>query len=239
MRYQFKRVLSLIWVNSQSIRWNSQEPIIRKFWNKYCFGNKAIDYGCGGGTYAIEFPLKKGCLTTLCDLDDTLLATARSQVDDAGFTERANFILLDQSFTRRFSDEKFNIIQCFEVLEHIDNPEFILSEFNRMSQTGGYLLLSVPHPPEWIPNPGHVVDGYTIDELKRMFASAGWSIIEHEYCMFLFSRWLFLLLSRLGCSFPFPLFILRLENLLPRIFRNKLIPYDIVVVAQKKHGESD
>jgi len=49
-----------------------------------------------------------------------------------------------------FENRQFDYIFCLEVLEHVENPTFLLNQFSRVLKNDGVLLLSVPNPYNWI-----------------------------------------------------------------------------------------
>ncbi len=191
---------------------------------------RALDVGCGGGSYAIENHLRQGTPTMLCDYAEDLLELARTQVADAGVTAAAEFAVCSAE-ELPFPDETYDFIQCMEVLEHLHHPERALAEFRRVARTGARLVISVPHPPEWFPNPGHVVEGYRAAEITRLVEDAGWRVVRVEYCMLILTRLVTALLRKI--PLPLPLVpLVSLEDLVPAKWRSKLLPYDIVVVAE-------
>jgi SAM-dependent methyltransferase len=120
-----------------------------------------------------------------------------------------------------------------EVLEHLHHPEKALAEFRRVARPGARLVVSVPHPPEWFPNDGHVVEGYRAEEISRLVEAAGWRVLRTEYCMLILTRLAMVLLQLIRIPLPLnPL--VALENLVPRSLRGKLLPYDVVVVAEAR-----
>ncbi len=230
--YRAKRMLGFLFANSQSIRWITQGRILRRAVEEFRKpAIRALDVGCGGGSYAIENHLRHGTPAMLCDYDGNLLATARRQVAESGVTTPVEFAECSADLLP-FGDGEFNFIQCMEVLEHLHHPDRALAEFLRVAKDGARLVISVPHPPEWLPNPGHVVAGYRAPEITRLIEAAGWRVIRVEYCV--------LILARLACQLlhyirvPLPIIpLLALENLVPQALRLSFLPYDIVVVAQK------
>ena len=58
-----------------------------------------------------------------------------------------------------------------------------VAEFRRVARPGARLVISVPHPPEWFPNAGHVVEGCRAEEITRLVEAAGWRVLRTEYCM--------------------------------------------------------
>lgn len=231
-RYQSKRLLGVLFSNSQSIRWATQGRILADAAQEFRrAGLRAIDVGCGGGSYAIEHHLRHGTPTMLCDYSEDLLSLARQQVADISLSVAAEFVRCSAE-RLPFPDGSYDFIQCMEVLEHLHQPEVALAEFRRVARPGARLVISVPHPPEWFHNEGHVVEGYTKAAITKLVSDSGWRVIRVEYCMLIFTR-LVLAIQQLLPT-PLPLIpIIQLENLVPRAWRRYLLPYDIVVVAER------
>jgi ubiquinone/menaquinone biosynthesis C-methylase UbiE len=229
--YQSKRLLGHVLSNSQSIRWPTQGRILRRAVQEFRRPDvRALDVGCGGGSYAIENHLRHGTPTTLCDYSQELLALAGRQVADMQLSGLAEFAQCSAE-ELPFPEARYDFIQCMEVLEHLQHPETALAEFRRVAKPGARLVISVPHPPEWFHNEGHLVEGYTEPEITKLITAAGWKVIRVEYCMLILTRliiavhWLF--------RIPLPLIpIAQMENLVPRNWRRSLLPYDIMVVAE-------
>ena len=191
---------------------------------------RALDAGGGGGSYAIENHLRRGTPAMLCDYSAFLLAMARRQVAESGVSAPAEFTECSAE-SLPFGSGEFDFIQCMEVLEHLHHPENALAEFRRVARPGARLVVSVPHPPEWFPNEGHVVEGYRAAEITRLIEAAGWRVLRTQYCMLILSRLVLALLQ--AVPFPLPLNpLLALENLVPDRWRSRFLPYDIVVVAE-------
>jgi SAM-dependent methyltransferase len=84
--------------------------------------------------------------------------------------------------TAMAEENAYDCIGSFDVIEHIDADELVLSNFNRALRTGGFLLLTVPqHPCLWSASDdfAHHVRRYTVQELRRKVLQAGFRI---EYC---------------------------------------------------------
>lgn len=84
--------------------------------------------------------------------------------------------------TAMTEENAYDCIGSFDVIEHIDADDRVLSNFNRALRTGGFLLLTVPqHPWLWsaADNYAHHVRRYTIQGLRRKVLHAGFRI---EYC---------------------------------------------------------
>lgn len=78
--------------------------------------------------------------------------------------------------------DAYDCIGCFDVLEHIESDECVLSNFHRALRMGGYLLLTVPqHPWLWsaADSYAHHVRRYTASELRSKVEHSGFAI---RYC---------------------------------------------------------
>jgi len=87
-------------------------------------------------------------------------------------------------------DQKFDLILCSEVLEHIEEHEQALDEIRRVIAPGGWLLITVPTPPA-PPDPAHVREGYYPADLSAMLTKRGFEIVEMRFCMYRLFRFLF------------------------------------------------
>jgi SAM-dependent methyltransferase len=75
-----------------------------------------------------------------------------------------------------------DVALCTEVLEHVQDDERAVAELRRVLAPGGALVLSVPTPPA-VFDPAHVREGYTLDQLRTLFARNGLDIQDARYCM--------------------------------------------------------
>jgi SAM-dependent methyltransferase len=77
--------------------------------------------------------------------------------------------------------ESADAILSTQVLEHITDDDAAVSAIYRALKPSGFAIISVPHPPELFPNPGHVRPGYTKIELTNLFERHGFEFIQHDY----------------------------------------------------------
>ena len=49
-----------------------------------------------------------------------------------------------------FEDGRFDLIWASEVIEHLDNPEFSVSEMKRVLKSGGQIILTTPNSNVWL-----------------------------------------------------------------------------------------
>ncbi|KAK1755732.1 S-adenosyl-L-methionine-dependent methyltransferase [Echria macrotheca] len=105
-----------------------------------------LDVGCGGGIFA-ESAARLPTTSSVIAIDPTpsILAVARSHARrDPSLSSKLEY--LDATIeTLPASDEKyqnFDVVSCFEVVEHVDNPAAFLERCGQRVRPGGWLVLS-------------------------------------------------------------------------------------------------
>jgi ubiquinone/menaquinone biosynthesis C-methylase UbiE len=138
-------------------------------------GKFVLDIGCGLGHGTWLLANGAGHVITI-DLDKAKI----NQVN--GFFSRLKNCrpLVMDAQRLGFKDRSFQVITCFEVIEHIPKPDLLLSEIRRILRTDGVLLLTTPnravrlHPFQRPWNKEHLRE-YTLRSfrktLKRQFSS--------------------------------------------------------------------
>lgn len=94
-------------------------------------GERVLDFGAGAGTFAL--PAREAGRNVSCLEPDP---TLRQHL--------ATFDLPCAAETRELSDESYDSIYSFNVLEHIEDDGAALSELYRLLAPGGRLLIYVP-----------------------------------------------------------------------------------------------
>lgn len=128
-----------------------------------------LDLGGAGGHY-------KRYLATEEDLYVIL------EVDYYSYSVQKNLsrhqYIIGDGHTLLFSDESFDVISMFEVLEHVRNPFQIFSNCTRWLKPGGLIILSVP---QYGPVHGWPSDyfRYTIYGLKELAKVNGLEVIDY------------------------------------------------------------
>ncbi len=141
------------------------------------------DIGCGDGGAAM-FCARRGARVLLADVDLPRLDAAYHRLDSiapgrisAHPVQGAPVPLEDGCATR---------IICTEVIEHVEDPKFLLAELFRIGRPGALLLLSCPDPraeavqqklapPAYFERPNHIRI-LPSDELKALAEEAGFVI---------------------------------------------------------------
>lgn len=119
-----------------------------------------LDVACGVG-YGTSILVRAGARRVLgVDFSDEAVEQARNRVGDP-----ADFLVGDL-LNLPCKDDSFDLITCFETIEHVADPGRGLDELRRVLRPGGVLLLSSPNRDVYIPgNPFHLHE-YTPDELE-------------------------------------------------------------------------
>jgi 2-polyprenyl-3-methyl-5-hydroxy-6-metoxy-1,4-benzoquinol methylase len=105
--------------------------------------DSVLDVGCGEGVLSQQWAQRLGTGRVVgVDLADPKLEAEWGQRKRANLEFRTmNGEQLD------FAGDEFDLVAATEVLEHVPDPERVLSEMARVGR--GHLLVSVPHEPLW------------------------------------------------------------------------------------------
>ena len=124
---------------------------------------RLLDAGCGQKPYQ---PLFIECEEYIGIEIDTLENRKNKKAD-----------YFYDGLTFPFTDESFDSIVCNQVLEHVFNPDQFLAEINRVTKSGGHLLLTVPFV--WDEHEQPFDYGrYTFFGLTHLLNQHGFKIIE-------------------------------------------------------------
>lgn len=104
----------------------------------------ALEVGCGEGLLAIHLNTTLGLKIQATDFSTQILERARHNAAQAGANITFETLDLKQAPS---ADRRCELLVCCEVLEHLEDPEFALSNMVRLANR--YLVLSVPREPVW------------------------------------------------------------------------------------------
>jgi len=138
------------------------EHLARYLFAKHFIGRmpqpaSVLDAGCGSGYGSAELA-KTGASVTGADVSGEAVTYAREQFGAQGirFVEAPCESL-------PFEPESFDLVTAFEVIEHLERWQELLTEANRVLKPGGVLLVSTPNRDYYTesrgeagPNPFHV-----------------------------------------------------------------------------------
>lgn len=127
--------------------YNHPNPLIRYIENKRISSiikflklkgsDKVLEIGCGGG-HILE-RIDKGEITGL-DLSNYALTLAKERLSN-----KKNIKLIKGNAQNLPFKNKFDKLICTEVLEHVQDPEKVISEIQRISKKDSIIAISIPN----------------------------------------------------------------------------------------------
>lgn len=149
-------------------------------------GDFVLDAACGAGYGSYYLATNSGCNLVLgLDVNDHALDWARTYFS----TSKTKFLKVDLlgNFESNLPVQQFDVVTCFETIEHLEKDEAYLKKIHGLLKPGGFFLISSPNE-EIIPcsqnpfykngkNPHHHRH-YTPAELKQLLINSGFSIVE-------------------------------------------------------------
>jgi len=168
------------------------------------------------------------------------------------FDSNARFEVQDvRTLSTRYDlKESFEIITCFENIEHIIDDAAVMRSLAHVLRPGGRLLLTTPSqdyipmaagdagPFKEVEDGGHVRKGYSPERLSCLSEQAGLKVVEISFCSGWSSQKVTTLLRALTCRIGYgPAWALTFPlRLVPPLFdnRDQLYPrYSICMMATK------
>jgi len=132
-------------------------------------------------------------------------------------------------------DASVDVVLSTQVLEHITEHERAAAELCRILKPGGYAVITVPRPPEPFPNPEHMREGYTEEELTALFAPYGMKALANDWFLTRDTVDRMLSCARLPARGMFvPVALVDAETQLTPKERRNLRPYGLLALFQKK-----
>lgn len=112
----------------------------------YSWKRDTLDAGSkeGFGAQMLSWTAKS---ITLADIDEKWLAQSKR---NGGYWCPADFVQVD--FNQTFPEGTWDTIVAFEVIEHVDDPDFFIANIAKALRPEGRLVFSVPH---MVPNEEH------------------------------------------------------------------------------------
>ena len=100
-----------------------------------------IDIGCGNGNISYQLA-KSGHLVTGIDISEETILFAKKNYGD---TPGLEFKIIDIESFNPVESEKYDVIVCSEVLEHLFQPERLTLNFKKLLKVGGIAVITVPN----------------------------------------------------------------------------------------------
>lgn len=141
-------------------------------------GGKFLDAACGVATHtelALAVPNSE---VYAFDFADKLIESLKKKYPTVQY---------DVQDIRKttYPDNNFDYIALGEVLEHMEDPNAVITELVRIMKVGGILAISTPHSSSGIVSaPKHHIWTFEVDEMKKIlepFGMAEVGVIEENY----------------------------------------------------------
>ena len=133
-------------------KYGSGNPVVRRLMARFerdmrdllevARQDSILDVGCGEGVLTEQWARAIDGRVVGIDLDDPKLRTEWDRRALPNLEFRAGF-----GDALPYPDDEFDAVTAMEVLEHVPDPEAVLSEMARVAS--GWLLVSVPREPLW------------------------------------------------------------------------------------------
>jgi 2-polyprenyl-6-hydroxyphenyl methylase / 3-demethylubiquinone-9 3-methyltransferase len=102
-------------------------------------GRKVLDLGCGGGILS-EAMAALGAEVTGIDAGEAPLAAARRHLDESGL--RVDYRLATAERFAEGAAERFDVVTCMELLEHVPDPQSVVAACARLVRPGGEVFFA-------------------------------------------------------------------------------------------------
>lgn len=136
-------------------------------------GREVLDAGCGTGYGTVILAEAGASKVTGIDLAADAVSTASDRLGDLGAVVQGDLRELP------FEDDSFDLIVCFEAIEHIADGPAVIAEFRRVLRPDGLLLISSPNPGVYPDGNEHHVHEYSPSELVDLVGSDFPNTVEH------------------------------------------------------------
>lgn len=107
-------------------------------------GSSVLDIGCSSGLLGEQLHLR-GCSVTGIERDETAAKLAEQKYETVFLGDIQALIELPEKFLGAF-----DLLVFADVLEHLRNPEAVLSHFLRYLRPEGKALVSIPNVANWL-----------------------------------------------------------------------------------------
>lgn len=102
-------------------------------------GAAVLDVGCGGGL-ASEALARRGAQVTAIDASPEMLKTAQLHAAESGVDIDYQHTYAESLATTHA--EQFDLVTCFEMIEHVPDPQATLAALAALVRPGGHLIVS-------------------------------------------------------------------------------------------------
>jgi SAM-dependent methyltransferase len=181
LRKIFYKLLDLLLLRT----WHIHREL--KAWPKFRESFDMMDAGSGFGQYSFYIARRnKKCTITAVDVKEEQIADCNQFFGKCGLT---NVKFSYGDLTKPHATNKYDLILCVDVMEHILEDVDVFRNFHQAMKPGALLLISTPsdqggsdadnHGESFIGE--HVRDGYPVEEMRQKLNTAGFQNTEILY----------------------------------------------------------
>src|SRR5258705_5166321 len=105
---------------------------------EFADGKKVLDIACGEG-YGTHLLATRATYATGMDIDKSTIEKAKAKYDKKNIS-----FLVSGAEKISANDNEFDLVGCFETLEHLSDHASVLKEIKRVLKPGGLLIISTP-----------------------------------------------------------------------------------------------
>ena len=196
-----KSAFSWLMTTGQTVRWATQEVVLRQMFQHQPRVEAAADIGCGGGRYLLDLLVPIADRITGIDVFPENLRIAAQRIQQRKLTDRVRIVNAGAEAIP-IADESIDVVLCTEVLEHLPDAAQAIREIHRILRTGGRAIFSIPIPPDPYPNAEHLHASFLPENLEAILAANGFSILEQATSMFIITRGVLWLTQALRLPLP-------------------------------------
>jgi 2-polyprenyl-3-methyl-5-hydroxy-6-metoxy-1,4-benzoquinol methylase len=170
-------------------------------------GARALDFGAGSLRESYDLAVR-GFVVTSIDLDSELLASYNAEYNWPD-NQTIEIIGSDNDLAdglQKLGGKTFDLITCFDVLEHLEYPEGTLRSLRNHMNVGSRIFVTVPNGRSLFEIAWHIdlliaratkryirpgephVQRNSPQEWKRIIESSGFSILQHEMAIGFFAN---------------------------------------------------
>lgn len=181
LRKLFYRLLDLLLLRT----WHIHREL--RAWPGFKTAFQMLDAGSGFGQYSFYIARRNPqCRIDAVDVKDEQIADCNRFFQSCGI-QNVQFQVGD--LTRPHAENKYDLVLCVDVMEHILEDVDVFRHFHRSMKPGAMLLISTPsdqggsnadeHGESFIGE--HVRDGYPVEEMRDKLRKAGFEKSEILY----------------------------------------------------------
>jgi ubiquinone/menaquinone biosynthesis C-methylase UbiE len=117
------------------------KPFADRVLDQVPVGGRVLDLGTGPGLMPIYWASRRPDIEVVgVDLSPAMLELARAEAERVGVASRVRFVEADAADTG-LAAGSFDVVACHYLLHHFDDPAAVLREMQRLTGTGGTVLV--------------------------------------------------------------------------------------------------